>query len=292
MPRRARIAILPDRTAVTVKGEEASAFLQGLLTNDLSQLAPDRAVHAGLLSPQGKILFDVIATRTADGLALDVARDKAAELAKRLMLYKLRAKVEIADRSADLGIVAVWEPTPDLQLMNAEYTADPRLSALGYRGLYRLGTEDALLRTPGAEPAAAEAYHAHRIALGVPEGGKDYPFGDTYPHEALFDQFHGVSFSKGCYVGQEVVSRMQHRATVKKRVTPVAAGAPLVPGTPVKAGDVEIGTIGSVSGSRALALLRLDRAEEFQEKGVPLLAGGTMVTIETGRTRYAMASHP
>ena len=121
----------------------------------------------------------------------------------------------------------------------------------------------------------------HRIALGVPEGGKDYVFGDTFPHEALFDQLNGVSFTKGCYVGQEVVSRMQHRATVRKRVVPVTGHENLpAGGIEIMAGDVAIGTLGSVSGRRGLALLRLDRAQEFKSRGVGLSAGGVAIDVE------------
>jgi hypothetical protein len=124
-------------------------------------------------------------------------------------------------------------------------------------------------------------YLAHRIALGVPEGGKDYAFGDTFPHEALFDQLNGVSFTKGCYVGQEVVSRMQHRATVRKRIVPVTGREDLpAGGVEIMAGDVAIGALGSVAGHRGLALLRLDRAQEFKSRGVELTAGGVVLDVE------------
>jgi folate-binding protein YgfZ len=129
-------------------------------------------------------------------------------------------------------------------------------------------------------PTAAADYHAHRIGLGVPEGGKDYALGDTFPHEALFDQLRGVDFDKGCYVGQEVVSRIQHRASVRKRVVKVQGPSPLpAPGTDVKAGAVTIGMLGSVSEQTALALLRVDRAAEAQAKNIPLTAAGVPLTI-------------
>jgi folate-binding protein YgfZ len=145
-----------------------------------------------------------------------------------------------------------------------------------------------------ADSATPEDYHAHRIALGVPEGGKDYELGDTYPHEALFDQLNGVSFEKGCYVGQEVVSRMQHRGTARKRVVPVLADATLPdPGTPVVAGSVEIGRLGSSVDGMGLALLRLDRAAEMQEKGDALQAGSVPLRIELPRwAHFALAPAP
>jgi hypothetical protein len=130
-----------------------------------------------------------------------------------------------------------------------------------------------------AEWAATELYHAHRIALGVPEAGKDFPIGDTFPHEANLDLLNGVSFSKGCFIGQEVVSRMKHRGSVRKRVVPVEAEAPLRAGAPIMVGEAEIGRIGSVAGPRGLALIRLDRAAEAAATGRPLLADGVAITL-------------
>jgi folate-binding protein YgfZ len=132
--------------------------------------------------------------------------------------------------------------------------------------------------------ASPEAYDAHRIGLGVPEGGRDFVFGDTFPHEALLDQLNGVSFDKGCYVGQEVVSRMQHRTTVRKRVVPVEADQELPQGPlPVLVGEAEIGRLGSVAGQRGLALLRLDRVAEAQR-------GGTLVTVNGLPLRVVLPS--
>jgi folate-binding protein YgfZ len=138
-----------------------------------------------------------------------------------------------------------------------------------------------VLASADAERAPAPDYHAHRVGLGVPEGGRDFVFGDTFPHEALLDQLHGVSFSKGCFVGQEVVSRMQHRTTVRKRVVPVVADVPLPAGPiPVLAGDVEIGRLGSVADARGLALLKLDRVAEARRDGTAITTGGIPVTVE------------
>jgi len=157
--------------------------------------------------------------------------------------------------------------------------ADPRLPGLGWRCLFAM-TGDWLIGEVG-RAASAEDYAAHRIALGVPEAGKDFVLGDTFPHEALYDQLDGVSFTKGCYVGQEVVSRMQHRATARKRVVPVVGAAALpAAGTEIKADEVVIGTLGSTAGTRGLALLRLDRAAEMQAKGQSITAGGVALAIE------------
>jgi hypothetical protein len=287
-----KMALLSDRGVVAVTGEDAGKLLHGLVTNDMALLGVSPAIHAGLLTPQGKILFDFFVVKTGRGYLLETAREKAGDLVKRLALYKLRAKVEIDDVSSQFTVAVLWggadlagKTTPP-----AAAFADPRLPALGWRELIPLS------RSPVAGDAATIAateqhYHAHRIALGVPEGGKDYAFGDTFPHEALFDQLNGVSFTKGCYVGQEVVSRMEHRGTMRKRVVPVVAGAPLPPpGTEIKAGDVTIGTLGSVAGSRGLALMRLDRAAEFAANGIPMRAGSILMEIQLASwARFAVS---
>ncbi len=277
-----RIALLPDRGVVSVTGEDAGKLLQGVITNDMGLLATQPALHAGVLTPQGKILFDFFVVRTSDGFLLETMRDKAAALADRLMLYKLRAKADIRDVSSDYTIAAIWGGTyePHGRGKAPLVFADPRLAAMGSRELVTIGSDWALANEE-ADSATQDEYHAHRIGLGVPEGGKDYAFGDTFPHEALFDQLSGVSFTKGCYVGQEVVARMQNRGTARKRVVPVVGAAALpAPGSAIAAAGVEIGTLGSIAGNRGLALIRLDRAAEFAERGEGLCAGDVPVRIE------------
>lgn len=278
-----RLAHLTDRSVVSITGEDAGKFLQGLVTNDMALLGLTPAIHAGLLSPQGKILFDFFVTKMPDGYLLEVPRDTAADLVKRLAMYKLRAKIETKDVSDDYSVFALWNASQDAL---GETTAtgafpDPRLPELGVRILAKARSAADIASATNARVAEPEDYHAHRIALGVPEGGKDYAFADTFPHEALFDQLHGVSFAKGCFVGQEVVSRMEHRRTGRKRVVPVIGEGDLPrSGAEIKAGDVVIGTLGSALRDRGLALLRLDRAAEAIAKGLPLSAGGMPVRIE------------
>lgn len=275
-----RIALLPDRGVVAVTGEDAAKLLQGVVTNDMAILDAAPAMHAGLLSPQGKILLDFMVVKAADGFRLETAREKARDLVQRLTLYKLRAKVEIADVSPHYTVAAIWGgPPPACAAKDALLFPDPRLAALGYRCLVAMGGDWVIGEAGRA--ATQQEYAAHRIALGVPEAGKDFALGDTYPHEALYDQLAGVSFKKGCYVGQEVVSRMQHRGTARKRVVIVVGAAPLpAPGTEVRAGEALIGTLGSTDGTRGLALLRLDRAVEMQAKGARLEAAGVPLAIE------------
>lgn len=277
-----RITLLPDRGVVTVTGEDAEKLLQGVITNDMGLLAKAPAIHAGVLNPQGKILYEFFVVKTADGFCLETAREHTAGLADRLLRYRLRAKADIVDASSNYAVAAAWGGpyAPHGRGKQPICFPDPRLPAMGYRELMTIGSDWALAGED-ADSATLDDYHAHRIGLGVPEGGKDYALGDAYPHEALFDQLNGVSFAKGCFVGQEVVARMEHRGTARKRVVPlVAAGALPEPGTAVTAGGVEIGRLGSVAGGRGLALLRLDRAAEMAERGEALHAGDISVHIE------------
>ena len=274
------IALLPDRALVTVTGPDATSLLQGILTCNVETLGDGEARLGALLTPQGKILFDFLISRRPDGFRLDVAIDKAADLVKRLSLYKLRAQAEIA-ADPTVAVAAAW----DGATTSAETVAvaDGRHPGLGQR----------LYASEGAFSAdAAEAdYHAHRIGLAVPEGGHDYEYGDAFPHEALMDQLGGVDFRKGCYVGQEVVSRMQHRGTARTRLLAAqyAEGAP-APGSEIQAGQKVLGRIGSVAGSRGLAMVRLDRLGDALAAGEILRADGKPLAV--GRPAYATFAMP
>ena len=272
-------AHLTDRGVVRVSGEDAKTLLDGLFTCDLDRVSPESSRHGALLSPQGKILFDFIVfeapAEAGGGYCLDVAKAWAPDFVKRLGFYKLRAKVAIEDRSDTLAVVAGWghsaKPPDEVGLV----AGDPRLPALGWRAI--IAAQDVAELGPGD----AESYHAHRIALGVPEGGRDYVFGDAFPHEALMDQLHGVDFDKGCYVGQEVVSRMQHRGTARTRIVPVSYpdGFVAEEGAEVTAGGRVLGKTGTAAHGRGLAAIRLDRAEEALAAGVEIRAGGLTVRL-------------
>ena len=258
---------LADRAVLAVSGEDARSFLDRLVTCDLDRVAPGRSRYGALLTPQGKIIADFILHEVAGGYLIDTSAVCLADLTKRLGLYKLRAKVSLADRSADLSVLVGWDaPPPE----GAEASAsDPRLAALGWRAIV----------TRGAGSTDPAAYAAHRVALGVPESGRDFALNDAFPHEALMDQMAGVDFDKGCYVGQEVVSRMQHRGTARTRVVRVALGGPApAPGTPVVAGDRALGTMGSAAAGQGLATIRIDRASDALAEAVPMLAGGQVLT--------------
>lgn len=268
-------SLLPSRAALKIGGPDAHKFLQGLITNDIGKVKGEDAVHAGLLSPQGKVLFDFFLVAEGDIFLADVAREKADELLNRLSFYRLRAAVEIG-RDPSRQVAACWGGKP-AKPPGAIVYADPRLAALGYRVFLAQGSGPAEL---GCEAASERDYHAFRIGQGVPEGGKDYAFGDAFPHEALFDQLNGVDFKKGCFIGQEVVSRMEHRGTARQRIVPVEGAGPLpAPGTSIEAAGAPIGTLGSVAGRSGLALIRLDRAEEALARGAKLAAGGVGIAL-------------
>jgi tRNA-modifying protein YgfZ len=264
------IALLPDRGIVEVEGNDAMDFLQSLLTNDVEQAAPDSAIFAGLLTPQGKIQLDfLIYASAAERYLLDCPKASAAELAKRMTLYKLRAKVNVADRSAEMAVAVGYSEAASA----VASFADPRHPALPRRYFVPAASVATL-------PDGGDAYHAARIALCVPEGGLDYFYGEAFPHEVCYDLLHGVDFEKGCYVGQEVVSRMHHRGVAKTRIAGVQAAGPLPPaGTEISGGEYPVGTMGSSAGGLGIALIRLDRAEEAARHGIPLRAGETIVTL-------------
>jgi tRNA-modifying protein YgfZ len=290
---RMKAALLPDRGVVKVAGDEARSFLHGLVSSDILQLAPGQARFCALLSPQGKIIADFIVAaaqpQDGGGFLLDVPRALAKPLLDKLNLYKLRSRVVAEDLSDVLGVLAAWDGTSSA-MFGLTY-ADPRLPALGLRVLLPPHRADAAAAALGATLVDGSEYETHRIALGIPRGGVDFRYGDAFPHETDMDQLGGVDFAKGCYVGQEVVSRMEHRGIARTRSIPVTYdGTPPEPGAAVTAGERQIGTMGSAVGGRGLALLRLDRVAEAQSRGEELLAGG--IPIRPIKPDWARFSFP
>lgn len=291
------VDLLADRGVLRISGADAIPFLNGIVSNDVAKLADAEAgsaMFAGLLTPQGKILFDFICVRTSDGLVIDCWREQAAELAKKLSFYKLRAAVTVEDRSAALAVVVAAggdaEATAAVKTLPGAMTyRDPRHSELGHRAI--VACDVASQSAPTSQGDAPDAYDDLRIGLGVPEIGKDYAPATTYPHEADYDLFNGVSFRKGCYVGQEVVSRMHHKAVVRHRFVRVSGTDALMKDSDITAGSAAIGRVSSVAGREALALVRLDRAAEALERGDIVVANGTPVTIDPeAMTRYRAAA--
>lgn len=274
-----KAALLSDRGIIKVSGEPARGFLNNLVTSDIGQLAPGGARYGALLTPQGKIIADFIVTEAAaddgGGFFLDCPRALVRTLLERLNLYKLRAKIAIEDFSEGLGVMAVWDGTGATE--NGLLYPDPRLPALGLRIIIPAHLAGDVAKELGATLTDEAAYDAHRVALGVPRGGQDFIYNDAFPHDADMDQLGGVDFKKGCYVGQEVVSRVEHRGSARTRVVPVRYDehAP-APGLPVMLGEKSVGMMGSSANGKGLALLRLDRIDSAD---APLTAGGVPIRL-------------
>lgn len=279
------IARLADRSAITVTGADARTFLANLITNNTDGLkAVGDSIHAGLLTPQGKIISDFFVIQTDDGFLLDVPASEHESLIKRLSMYRLRSDVALSDASQLFAVFALWGPNASETASQAPGLSfqDPRHPNLGLRLLASptWTPGDAISTRPDmTDTDSFAAYEAHRIALGVPDGGSDYAYGNTFPHEALWDQTRSIDFTKGCFIGQEVISRMQHRGTARKRIVHLTANARLAPAAEVKAGTATIGTVGSSDGTTGLALMRLDRVAEARSAGVELTVNGQPITI-------------
>ena len=261
-------ALLKDRALVSVSGAEAEHFLQNIVTTDLDQLGADEAKPGALLAPQGKILFDFLISRAGEnGFLLECRADIADDFMRRLMLYRLRAKVDISKQEQSLVSVE-WQ----IDSIASDFDSGKAEPAVSDR---RFADRDVVrvygVRSDEGDPAA---WHTFRIAHGVAESGVDYQLGDAFPHDVLLDQNGGVGFKKGCYVGQEVVSRMQHRGTARRRVLIVSADAPLpAAGTELTVDGRPVGALGSTSGSAGLAVARIDRVKAAVDDGKAILAG-------------------
>jgi len=264
------IARLADRSIITVTGEDAETLLQGIVTADLDSLGGDEARAGALLAPQGKILCDFLVSRAPGGMRLDVAREAGRDLVRRITLYRLRARAEI--RIDDQAVVTVaWQSAT--KEGKSPLFRDSRFPPefVVWRGYGEPSP------TPDADP---DAWTNLRIQWGIAEAGADYTLGDAFPHDVNLDQIGGVSFTKGCYVGQEVVSRMQHRGTARRRVL-VAHGARELPSrAPIEVAGREIGTLGSTAGRDGIALVRIDRAKAAMDAGAIITAGSVPVRLE------------
>ena len=248
------IARLSSRALIRVSGPDARGFLHNLLTQDVETLTDGEVRFGALLSPPGRLLFDLFIWGESGAVVLDVAADRRGDLMRRLAMYKLRAAVEIAED--DRPVMASWRGVAE------GFVADPRLPALGGR---RLGDR------PAAD-ADEDAYHAHRLAIGVPDPAADVGHDRHYPIEADFDLLHGIDFQKGCFVGQETTSRMKRRGAIRNRMLPITFdGSPPAPGTEVLNGELRAGEVLTGIDSAAMALLRLDRIEgELTADGRPV----------------------
>jgi len=276
-----------DRGVLSIAGPDARTFLQGLVTNDVAALTTDRAQYGALLTPQGRIIADFFGYAIGDRVLLETSRRSLEALHKKLSMYRLRSKVELTDESAAFTVVlfpgaeAILalslpdEPGAARPWHGGVLFTDPRLSELGARAVVPTATVEAALAETDASPADPGDYEHLRLALGVPEGHDDLPPEKALPMESGLDELNALSWSKGCYMGQELTARMRYRALVKKRLLPVAVdGAPPPPGTPVTQNGAEVGEMRSAGDGLGLAYLRLTALEN----DAPLLAGEARLT--------------
>ncbi len=294
---KAHWAKLSDRGVLSVSGEDARTFLQGLVSNDVDKVTSDQTVYAGFLTPQGKFLFDFHMIDQSGDILLETEGARLADFHRRLRMYKLRSKVTLADRTEDFQTVVVWGEGA-LAALGLSSTAgatveigggfawtDSRLPELGARLMLPSGADpSALLASHDIQPGDLNAWETLRLSLAVPDGSRDMVVEKAVLLESGFDELNGVDWRKGCYMGQELTARTKYRGLVKKRLLPIEIDGPLpAPGTPVVAGEREIGEIrtGLTQGATGtgIALLRLDRLSDADEAGQALTAEGARLTV-------------
>ncbi|UUX51489.1 folate-binding protein [Nisaea acidiphila] len=280
---------LKSRAVLSVSGPDARKFLQGLVSNDVEKVTPERAIHAAFLTAQGKYLFDFFIAEVAGALLLDCEAERLADFQKRLRLYKLRSKVEIEDAGDRYAVLAVTgddaadalgfagEAGAAKEVEGGTVFVDPRHAGLGARAIVRKEKRDAFIADNGLSEGSLQDYDCTRIRLGVPDGTRDMQVEKTVLLEAGFDELHGVDWQKGCYMGQELTARTKYRGLVKRRLMPVKIldGEMPAPGTPILRDEREVGEIRSGAGGMALAMLRLNALEDLEH--AVLSAGGATV---------------
>jgi folate-binding protein YgfZ len=282
--------ILAERGLIALRGEDARGLLQGVISTDIERVTPASASYGALLTPQGKYLFDFVILQLGDALVLDTERARVDDLMRRLLMYRLRAKVEIADRSDELEVAAVLgadlaarldlpaQPGAARALSGGVVMIDPRLAQLGGRAVLPRGHSAAVLADLGFPPLPPAVYERARLALGIPDGSRDLVVDRSTLLESGFEELHGVDFKKGCFVGQELTARMKYRGLVRRRLMPVAFdGPPPAPGTPIRLDGKDAGEMRSSQDGRGIALLRLEQVARAAEGGAPLLAEATEV---------------
>lgn len=264
---------LIDRGVIKIAGD-ATALLHKVITNTMLDFPAGESRFSALLTAQGKLLFDFFILPLPEGpehgYYIDCNKDQTADLIKRLTFHRMRAKFTIEDQNETLGIAAFWGSEPPAGLEGIVYK-DTRAEGMGSRVIAPLSE---LAKLPNDQTG----YEAHRVSLGVPKGGVDFPYGDTFVHDANLDYVHGVDFKKGCYVGQEVVARVHFRQSARKRIIKLHFDGPAPQvGAQIMAGETSIGQVSSVAGSEGLAMLRLDKLDDAKAAGQAVKAGEAAV---------------
>ena len=244
-----KVASLAHRRVIAVEGEDRITFLQGLVSQDMERAEPGAALWSGLLTPQGKWLAEFFVFSDGSRLLLDLEAAQQEMIVTRLSRFRLRARVTIV--ATPYVVQVAWDgPVTPPDRGGILIAADPRLEAAGWR---------ILADPPLGETATAAEWDAHRIMLGLPDGSRDLEAEKTVLLEAGFDELNGISWTKGCYMGQELTARTRYRGLLKRRLVPVAIDGPAPePGTAVMSEDREVGTMRSAANGHGLAVLRLD----------------------------------
>jgi folate-binding protein YgfZ len=279
---------LAQRSLLSIGGDDRRAFLQGLVSNDVTKTSAERALYGAFLTPQGKFLHELFLAEHGDALLLDTETDRRPDFAKRLSIYKLRSKIVISqpddwivysllgeDAAAAVGLPN--EPGAAKPFAGGLVFVDPRLPAAGLRAWLPVGAEPALAEA-GFTPAEVSVWDEARIGLGLPDGSRDMPPDKAILLENGFDELNGVDWKKGCYLGQELTARTKYRGLVRKRLLPVEIDGPAPqPGAPILLGEVEAGEMRTHCGGVGLALIRLEQFEQWSRDGGELRVGEALL---------------
>ena len=263
---------LTNRGIISVTGSDSRDFLQGIISNDITLVSPNKTIYAALLTPQGKYLFDFFISQSGEKLLIECEKDRVPDLMKRLRIYKLRADANLVDETENYSIFAIWgddaaqatglhnERGLAHEILGGTQFIDPRLNTAGVRSVLPIEVAEAQLQSLAAEPASASDYDLHRLKLGLPDASRDLVVDKAILIESGFDELNGVDWNKGCYMGQELTARTKYRGLVKKRLISVfIEGAAPEPGTPIMVGDKNAGEMRSSNAGYGIALLRLDQ---------------------------------
>ena len=267
-------ALLPDRGVISVTGPDSQEFLQGLISNDITQVSASNAIYAALLTPQGKYLFDFFISEAGGELLVECEKARITELMKRLRMYKLRADANLADVSDEYAVFAIWgdgvaqaaglneTAGSAIETEGGTLYIDPRLESAGARAVFSVKKAENYLASIGGTLGSSSDYDLHRLKLGLPDSSRDMVIDKSILLESGFDELNGVDWNKGCYVGQELTARTKYRGLVKKRLVPVSIeGDAPEPGAIILAGEKNAGEMRSSNGTQGLALLRLEQLE-------------------------------
>ncbi|EJF86664.1 YgfZ/GcvT domain-containing protein [Bartonella rattimassiliensis] len=261
---------LKNRAIIKITGEEATDFLQSLITTDVKKISPQEMFPGALLSPQGKILADFLIGKKEDGYLIDITMSLADTLYKRLLLYKLRKKIEIIQPFQKLVTVS-WNNKTDTLNFDSSFVDK------------RFPQQEKIIRIYGKMPFLASEYNDMwnqlRIRYAIAESGQDYEIGKVFPHDINYDQINGLAFNKGCYIGQEIVSRMHHRRAARRRILIIKSQGELIPQSNIEAGTKVLGHLGTCVTNEALALMRIDHVKDAMDHNILFTVKNIPVTI-------------